>query len=266
MAINNTIPASPVNPASVPSQTSSSATGSPVTPVPVSPQTPQTPTGDGRPVSPLLIGGVVLLGIVAIVGVVIVGQSGQKTTSNQPPVSTAQSPAPVSNQYTSQKYGYSFSYPAGWQSIDVLDYRKQSFGALATNSALTEVQKKNLDQYYSLVDVELRDKVVKGRKIFVRAKNAQGTSFNNEVEYYKKFLDETYSEITYLRNEMETFQDQPAYFLETKGRVTANELHGREIIFERNNLIFTIVMLTNESDWSLEQDQLFEQMINSFAI
>src|SRR3989344_19092 len=98
-----------------------------------------------------VVAGIIL--VIAVVGFVQISQGSKKQAGNG--ASSAKSSVSPSsaavNKYISQKYGYSLTFPGNWGGIDVLNYRNNNFGP--NNKNLTDIQKNNLNQYYSNVEV-----------------------------------------------------------------------------------------------------------------
>lgn len=207
--------------------------------------------------------------VVAVVGFVIISQGSEKPAGSSPSTNRVnQSPSPAAeSKYTSSKYGYSITLPGNWNGIDVLKYRNNTFGP--NNKNLTDVQKNNLNEYYSNVEVIYQDngsKLSFKPRVSVRLIEKGSLSLAVEVANHKQFLDGTYKNLVYL-NELSTdFQNQEAFVIERGGELGLNLIHAKELIFERNNLLITIAVITLESDWKNNYDELFGTITNSFSI
>lgn len=210
----------------------------------------------------IVVGTVVILVIVVIVAVILGSQTGGKSTQTTQTKAVA-SPSQLV-KYTSPKYNYSFSYPSGWYQLDVGEYRQKYVPA---NPTLPDPKKQMLDEYYSKVDVMFQKSAKETKpRVLVRVNDKEGITLADEVENHRQFLKKLYTDLTYVVDGPAQFQNQDAYRTETRGIVSKNELHAKEVIFTRSNLVITMAMITDEVDWTKDLDVLFEQIISSFSI
>lgn len=231
------------------------------------PTPPNTSPPSGKRMIILVIVGTAFLVVIVIAAIVMMSQAGKKTTGKTS-ATTAVSPSPgAAKKFVSQTYNYSLTYPAGWDEVDVVEYRTKSFGP--TDQNLTEIQKKNLDEYYSFVDAMFRNEnstLTFKPRIIVRVINSGGGGLSGEVANHKEYLANTYTNVVFDKESSVQFQNIDAYTLERIGDLGSNRLHGKELIFVRGNRVFSIAIITLDDDWQNNYDKLFEGVANSFSL
>lgn len=217
--------------------------------------------GEAGVISPMVIGGVVVLGI--IIFLIASGSlkfSGFiKTNSNKPQDNQAESkatatstPAPQkksavklnSESFSDTKYGYSISYPEGWK------VKEQTTNVTMFKPSET----KGADQADALVSV-VADNLGDNKEM----------KLASIADIHKTYLKKQFTSVEIVGEKETKVGGQDGYELEFTGAINTEKMHGKYIVLKGEKYIFVIVGMANTGLWDDEKSNI-DASIQTFKI